>query len=123
MGILKERVIIITGATSGMGKAMAILFNQKGAKLVLSGRDEQRGKKLITELNEKNVQFIKGDISNPKTNEKLVNVALEKYGKLDTIVANAGMLGLGDVVSLSNDKWHETIDTNLSALFYLSKYA
>jgi NAD(P)-dependent dehydrogenase (short-subunit alcohol dehydrogenase family) len=125
MGKLSNRVIIITGATSGMGKAMAKLFAQEGAKLVLAGRNEAKGSVLKKELIKINpdIIFESGDISLPKTNESLVALAIKNFGKIDTIIANAGTLGLGKVTDLTIESWHQTLNTNLSSLFYLSKYA
>lgn len=118
---LKDKVCIVTGATSGMGKSIAEIFHREGAKLVLSGRKEERGNAMVKKLEDS--VFVAGDVSEPNYNEKLVTTALEHFGKVDVLSINAGILGLGDVVSLSITDWHKTLDTNLSAIFYLSKYA
>lgn len=118
---LKDKVCIITGATSGMGKSIAETFAEEGAKLVLSGRDPQRGEALADQL--KNSIFISGDISQAANNEELVKAALTNFGKLDILSLNAGTLGLGNVIDLPISTWHNTLDTNLSSIFYLSKYA
>lgn len=118
---LKDKVCIVTGATSGMGHAIAERFHKEGAKLILSGRNEEQGKKLTKKLN--NSIFLAGDVTNPSYNEALVKTAIENFGKLDVISMNAGILGLGNVVDLSPEDWHKTINTNLSSIFYLSKYA
>ncbi|RKN83287.1 SDR family NAD(P)-dependent oxidoreductase [Ulvibacterium marinum] len=118
---LKDKVCIVTGATSGMGKSIAETFSEEGAKLVLSGRNGERGKALATALKE--AVFIPGDVSEPPYNEELVQAAIENFGKLDVLSINAGILGLGNVVELNLAEWQKTLDTNLSAIFYLSKYA
>ncbi|MEK6152925.1 SDR family oxidoreductase [Flavobacteriaceae bacterium 3-367] len=125
MGALKDRVIIVTGATSGMGRAMAKTFAEEGASLVIAGRNRERGESLLAELQQihPNSALVCGDIGTPDTNKELVETAVDRFGKLDTIVANAGVLGLGEVTSLSIESWHETLNTNLSSLFYLAKYA
>jgi len=64
-----------------------------------------------------------GDVTDPSYNEKLVNIAIEKFGKLDIVSINAGILGLGNVVDLTIADWHNTLNTNLNAIFYISKYA
>ena len=94
---LKGKIAIINGATSGMGKAIAERFVHEGASVILSGRDEQRGKELESNLgkNGGNAFFISGDISLESTNRKLVEEAIGKFGKLDIVVTNAGKLGLG----------------------------
>ncbi len=118
---LEGRVCIVTGATSGMGKAIAQVFHEEGAKLVLSGRNMGRGNALATEL--ENSVFVAGDVSEPSYNEELVKKAIEHFGKLDIVAINAGILGLGNIVELSISDWHKTMDTNLGAIFYISKYA
>ena len=119
---LEHKVAIITGATSGMGKAIATSFVANGAKVILSGRDEERGTNLAKELGEQAI-FISGDVRNPSYNEQLVQVAIEHFGRLDILSMNAGILGLGSVTELPDELWKNTMDTNLSSLFYLSKYA
>lgn len=119
---IEHKVAIITGATSGMGKAIARMFVANGAKVVLSGRDAKRGKALAEELGDCAV-FIGGDVSTPSYNEQLVATAIERFGRLDIISMNVGILGLGSVTELSDAIWKNTLDTNLSSIFYLSKYA
>ena len=118
---LENKVAIITGATSGMGKSIAITFVANGAKVILSGRDETRGNELSNELGE-NAIFIAGDITNAAYNKELITAAIDHFGKLDILSLNAGILGLGSVTELSGELWKNTIDTNLSSIFYLSKY-
>lgn len=118
---LKNKVCIITGATSGMGKAIAECFSNEGAKLILSGRNAERGNALSGKL--PHSIFVPGDVGEPDYNKKLVDTAIEKFGRLDILSINAGMLGLGNVVDLPETLWHETLNVNLSAIFYLCKYA
>ncbi len=118
---LKDKVCIITGATSGMGKAIATSFHAEGAKIVLSGRNLERGEALTKTLKES--VFVPGDISKASYNEELVKVAIDTFGKLDVLSLNAGILGLGNVVDLPISSWQNTLETNLSSIFYLSKYA
>ncbi|APQ19267.1 oxidoreductase [Maribacter hydrothermalis] len=119
---LENKVAIITGATSGMGKAIAIAFAANGAKIILSGRDEKRGNALAQELGE-NAVFIAGDVRHPAYNEQLVWTAIKKFGRLDILSLNAGILGIGSVTELSDELWKNTMETNLSSIFYLSKFA
>lgn len=118
---LKNKVCIITGATSGMGKAIAESFLNEGAKLILSGRNVERGNALAYKLHD--AVFVAGDVGEPAYNEKLVQAAIENFGRLDMLSLNAGMLGLGNVVDLPETVWHKSLNVNLSAIFYLCKYA
>ena len=121
----RDKVIIITGATSGMGMAIAESFAREGGSVILSGRNEQRGEELVTRLKKinDNVIFIAGDIRTPEANQLLVETALSNFGKIDILSANAGILGLGSVTEVSPDSWQSVFDTNLNAVFYLCKYA
>ena len=118
---LKNKICIVTGATSGMGKAIAERFHKEGATLILSGRNEQRGSSLSKKLD--NSVFLAGDVSSPKYNEQLVKTAIDNFGKLDIVSMNAGVLGLGSITDLSTEDWHNTLHTNLSSIVYMSKYA
>ncbi|HKL90925.1 MAG TPA: SDR family oxidoreductase [Allomuricauda sp.] len=118
---LNDKVCIVTGATSGMGKAIAEGLSSEGAKLVLSGRNQESGKALEDSLD--NSVFVPGDVTDPSYNKRLVDSAMETFGKLDILSLNAGILGIGNVENLSIDLWRKTIDTNLSSIFYLCKYA
>ena len=122
---LEGKSIIVTGATSGMGKAIAELFIREGATVILSGRDTERGLDLEKSLNEfgKKAVFVKGDISKPEVNARLVSEALRHFGKLDIIVTNAGNLGIGSVTDISLEEWDYTLATNLNSVFYLSRFA
>ena len=119
---LENKIAIITGATSGMGKAIATSFVANGAKVILSGRDETRGNALSAELGE-NAVFVAGDIRISEYNEQLVKTAIHHFEKLDIVSMNAGILGIGSVTDLPDELWKNTMDTNLSSIFYLSKYA
>ena len=118
---LKDKTCIVTGATSGMGKAIAERFHQEGANIVLSGRNLERGAALAKKLN--NSVFLAGDVSSQNYNKELVTGAIKNFGKLDIVSMNAGILGLGSVTELSSEDWHTTVNINLTSIFYLSKYA
>lgn len=122
---LQRKTFIITGATSGMGKAIAERLVSEGAAVILSGRDQQRGRGLEKYLTEQGGQavFVAGDVSQIDANETLVKEAVRHFGKLDGVVTNAGKLGLGSVTDISFEEWNETISTNLNAVFYLCRFA
>jgi NAD(P)-dependent dehydrogenase (short-subunit alcohol dehydrogenase family) len=123
--IFQDKVAIITGATSGMGKAIAVAFAKQGASMVLSGRNEQRGQQLIDDIKplNSNILFMAGDIGMTTTNKALVEKALDTFGKIDILSLNAGILGLGSVTEVSTATWKATFDTNLNSVFYLCQNA
>lgn len=122
---LKDKTFIITGATSGMGRAIALRFAQAGAQLIVNGRSTSKGIELLEELHAipSKAHFLAGDVGRASVNQQLVQQALAEFGRLDGLVANAGSLGLGRVTELEHKTWHQTFDTNIHALFYLSQWA
>jgi NAD(P)-dependent dehydrogenase (short-subunit alcohol dehydrogenase family) len=121
MTSIQGRTAIITGATSGMGRATALLFAREGASIIASGRDASRGSALLDEIRGGGgrAEFVPGDVSLPQTSERLVETAVRAFGGLDTIVCFAGMLGLGSITGVTPDIWRQTLAVNLDAIFYL----
>ncbi|WP_288369762.1 SDR family oxidoreductase [uncultured Algoriphagus sp.] len=117
---LQNRTFIITGATSGMGRAMALEFSKEGAKLILSGRNEKAAEELLSLL-QTEAYFLAGDVSDPGYNQRLVELALEKFGQMDGLLTNAGMLGLGSITDLPLVTWTQTFNVNLTSVFHLLK--
>lgn len=122
---LKDKVFIITGATSGIGKGIALKFAEEGASLILSGRDQEKGNEVIQDIQSKpgKAEFFFGDVGEESTNQKLVDLAVERYDKLNGLVTNAGILGLGKITELETGIWRKTLSTNLDAVYFLLKYA
>ena len=122
---LKENVYIITGSTSGMGKGIALKFVEEGASLILSGRNRDKGEEIVQKIKSKNGQaeFYPGDVGEESTNKELVNLAIKRFGKLDGVITNAGILGLGKVTELDTETWHRTFQTNIDSVYFLMKYA
>jgi NAD(P)-dependent dehydrogenase (short-subunit alcohol dehydrogenase family) len=121
MRTLENKVAIITGAASGIGKAAAILFAKEGAKVVVSDIQEELGKALVSEIKVSGGEavFFKADTSIPAENEALVKAAVKHFGKLDIAVNNAGIGGpLGMTAEYPLDGWQKVIDINLSGVFY-----
>ena len=118
----KDKTAIITGSTSGIGKGVATALHAHGANVILSGRDVAKGEDICRQLGS-NARFLAGDVKIPGYNERLVKEAIRSFGSLDMVVMSAGQLGIGKIDELSLEDWHDTIATNLNAVFYLFKYA
>lgn len=121
MGKLKGKTAVITGATSGMGQAIAELFAREGASVVVGGRNRERGAEVIKGIRAQGgcAEFIASDISTYEGNQVLVKGALKHFGGLDILVPNAGILGIGSITEVSFEDWNQTINTNLNGVFYL----
>jgi NAD(P)-dependent dehydrogenase (short-subunit alcohol dehydrogenase family) len=125
MKLLKDKVALITGAGSGIGKATALLFAEQGAKVVVSDISEEHGKSAVKEVKAKGGEavFVKADTASPADHEALVEQTIKQYGKLDIAVNNAGIAGpLGPTGEYPLDGWQKTIDINLSGVFYGLRY-
>jgi NAD(P)-dependent dehydrogenase (short-subunit alcohol dehydrogenase family) len=125
MSKMQDRAAIVTGATSGMGRATALLFAREGASVVASGREPERGAALVHEIRAGGgrAEFVAGDVSLPETNERLVAECGRAFGGVDTVVACAGMLGLGSATDVPVETWRQTLAVNLDAVFYLLRSA
>ena len=125
MGKLKNKVAIVTGATSGMGWGIAELFAKEGAAIVASGRNAERGRSLVEKIRAEGglIEFVAGDVGTLEANQVLVRTALERFSGVDTIVMSAGELGLGSVTDVPLETWHSTIAANLHSVFYLCRVA
>ncbi len=125
MKTLENKVAIITGSGSGIGKAAAVLFAREGAKVVVTDINEEHGQLVVAEIqkNGGDAFFVKADTSKPEDNENLVKSTLDKYGKLDIAVNNAGIAGpLGPTGEYPIDGWLKVIGVNLSGVFYGMHY-
>ena len=120
---LKNKVAIITGATSGIGKATALLFADEGASLVLTGRRAGLGKVVEAECRSRGARcvFVEADHSKPEDCRRVVDVALKEFHQIDILFNNAGIVTSGTAETTSEDVWRETMDVNVTAVWRMCK--
>lgn len=121
MGKLEGKTAIVTGATSGMGRAIAELFAGEGASVIVGGRDQERGAGVVDGIiaSGGRAEFVSGDVKTIETNRLLIEKAVELFGGVDVLVPNAGLLGLASITELEPELWHDTVATNLDAVYYM----
>jgi NAD(P)-dependent dehydrogenase (short-subunit alcohol dehydrogenase family) len=125
MKALDGKVAIVTGASSGIGRATALLFAAEGAKVVAAARRKQELDSLVAEIVAAGGRAVAvaGDVKDAAHAEALVATAREQFGGLDIAFNNAGTLGeMGPVAEVSLDGWRDTLETNLTSAFLAARY-
>lgn len=125
MNTLKDKVAVVTGGASGIGRAVALMYAREGAKVVVSDLNEKGGNETREQVLESGgeASFILGDVTDPADCENLVRHAVETYGRLDCACNNAGIGGeTKPTADQTIDCWRMVIDVNLSSVFYCMKY-
>lgn len=109
---LSGTVVAITGATAGIGRATARALVGEGARVVLLGRRQERLDELVAELGEGSVATVAGDVADPAVNAAMVAAAQERFGRIDSLVANAGIGAYGGIMSMTDDEIRTMDATN-----------
>lgn len=117
MGRVSNKVIIITGAASGLGKADAIRLSEEGAKLVLTDINVQEGEQVVKECKNEAL-FFEQDVSQENSWSDLIKTTLSEFGKLDVLVNNAGIAQIGNIESTTTDQWRDILRVNLDSVFF-----
>jgi NAD(P)-dependent dehydrogenase (short-subunit alcohol dehydrogenase family) len=122
---LTDKVALITGGTSGIGKATAILFAKEGAKVAITGRSNERGAAVTDQIvqNAGSAIFVRADVSISDDCQRAVAQTLEAFGRLDILFNNAGVFYPQTALECSENEWDEQIDVNLKGTFLMSKFA
>jgi meso-butanediol dehydrogenase/(S,S)-butanediol dehydrogenase/diacetyl reductase len=113
------RVAVVTGASSGIGAAIAIAFAENGWDVLAAGRDETRLEE-VADVSERIVTWA-GELGDSEDCDELISDAIDEFGRIDCLVNNAGVLLRGDVAETSDDDWRQTMTVNLDVPFWLSR--
>jgi NADP-dependent 3-hydroxy acid dehydrogenase YdfG len=117
---VKSKVVIITGASSGIGEATAKLLAQKGAKLVLAARREDRLQAIVNAIEQEGGEavYTKADVASSEDMQNLAQFALKQYGRIDVLVNNAGVMPVSRLNELRISEWDQMIDVNIKGVLY-----
>ncbi|WP_034892540.1 SDR family oxidoreductase [Gillisia sp. Hel_I_29] len=126
MESFKSKVAFITGGSKGIGYGVAEALLKLNMNVAITSRSKESADKAANELSKLgngNVLGLEADVRDYKSQQQAINKTIEKWGQLDVLVANAGIGHFGNIAELSVEDWKETIDTNLSGVFYSLKAA
>ncbi len=125
--LLKNKVAIVTGGSAGIGKAISRSFARHGAKVVMVGRNLERGEKALAEIAqempEASVVFYQADVSQEEEAVGLVQEIVKQEGRLDILVNNAGITRDNLLLRLTPEDWDEVLDVNVKSCYYLCRAA
>jgi NAD(P)-dependent dehydrogenase (short-subunit alcohol dehydrogenase family) len=122
---LEGKVALITGGTSGIGRASAVRMAKEGAKIAITGRNDERGAAVVKEIGDSGGEaiYIHSDVMLAADCRNAVDKTLERFGRIDVLFNNAGVFHPRTVVEMTEQEWDETIDSSLKGAFLMSKYA
>lgn len=120
---LKDKVAVITGGTSGIGKATALLFAQEGARVAITGRSLERGDEVVQRIRNSRGEaiFLRADVSSASDCQRVVDETLRAFGHADILFNNAGVFYPQTALECSEHEWDQQIDVNLKGTFLMSK--
>lgn len=119
---LNDKVAIVTGAGSGIGRATSALFAREGALLMLNDIDGQSLDKVVVEIAKDKSRMVVGDIAKEETVRRLAEETMSAFGRIDVLVNNAGIHFLKEVTEMSVDEWDRLMDINLKSMFLCCKH-
>jgi NAD(P)-dependent dehydrogenase (short-subunit alcohol dehydrogenase family) len=122
---LRDKVALVTGATSGIGRATALLFAGEGAQVAITGRDEARGREVVSEIEQAGGQaiFFRSDVRFPEECRRAVEGTVQAFGRLDILFNNAGVFYPNTLLDCTEEEWDLTVDICLKGTYLMSKYA
>lgn len=121
---IADKTALITGGGTGIGKETALLFAREGANVIITGRREAKLKETQQEAQKKGlkIDYIVSDVSNEGDCKASVDFAIGKYGRIDILFNNAGVLFPGTTRETDTETWEKIFDTNVKGTYFMSKY-
>jgi NAD(P)-dependent dehydrogenase (short-subunit alcohol dehydrogenase family) len=119
---LQDKVAVVTGAGSGIGRATARLFAREGARLVLNDVDQPGLEKVLAEVSKEKSRGVAGDVAQEETARRLAQEAVAAFGRVDVLVNNAGIHFIKDITDMTVAEWDRLMDINLKSMFLCCKH-
>jgi NAD(P)-dependent dehydrogenase (short-subunit alcohol dehydrogenase family) len=119
---LQDKVAIVTGAASGIGRSTAILFAREGSRLVLNDLDAQGLEALMPQMPRDRVRTVAGNVADENTARRLAQESISAFGHIDILVNNAGVHFVKDITDMTVEEWDRLMDVNLKSMFLCCKH-
>ncbi|MCM3628235.1 glucose 1-dehydrogenase [Paenibacillus glycanilyticus] len=121
---LIDKVTLITGSGSGIGRSTALRFGEEGASVIVNDLDAVKGEDTAQQIRDKGgkAAFIQANVADPLSVQELVRQSHEKYGYIDVLFNNAGISGVGAIHETDPEQWDRVIEVNVRGVFLMSKY-
>ncbi|HDJ2900385.1 TPA: SDR family oxidoreductase [Staphylococcus aureus] len=123
MTVLTDKIAVVTGAGSGIGKAIATLLHEEGAKVVLAGRNKEKLQNVANQLSQDNVKVVPTDVTNKEEVDELIKIAQQTFGGLDIVINSAGQMLSSKITDYQVDEWDSMIDVNIKGTLYTAQAA
>jgi meso-butanediol dehydrogenase / (S,S)-butanediol dehydrogenase / diacetyl reductase len=122
---LKDKVALVTGFGSGLGRAIAVLFAEEGAAIIGTSTTDSKGRETVALIEKENgkVFFRSGDVSRSAQMKSLVDEGVKRFGGIDIVVNSAGVRTNGSITEITEEQWNRTLDVNLKGVFVVSRLA
>lgn len=123
---LTDKVVVITGGTKGIGQGIAFMAAEEGAKVVIGGRNESEGQQAVRDIADRygtEALFVQGDISKEAACKQLIDMAVDRFGRVDGLVNNAGIFPRGTITDTTEELFESIFAVNIKGAFFCSKHA
>jgi meso-butanediol dehydrogenase/(S,S)-butanediol dehydrogenase/diacetyl reductase len=122
---LKDKVALVTGFGSGLGRAIAVHFAEEGAAIIGTSTTESKGRETLAMIERQNGKaiFHRGDVSQSAQMKSLVDAGVKRFGGIDIVVNSAGVRTNGSITEITEEQWDRTLDVNLKGVFVVSRLA
>lgn len=123
MTVLTDKVAVVTGASSGIGEAIATLLHEEGVKVILAGRNKDKLQNVANQLAQDSVKVVPTDVTNKEEVDELIKIAQQTFGGLDIVINSAGQMLSSKITDYQVDEWDSMIDVNIKGTLYTAQAA